>query len=311
MAKTAITGPLIVYGDRNPPGTGATGSVNPDKAPSLIWGGVGLLDPRVGYNVTRGGSLGWGGIGDMVVVDQVPSTIATNNIAATQTVTSGSAFTLVSATGAGITVLSAAQTVWSSGNTIPANALAIDGAPGIVAFGLASVSDGYTTVSLYDPTKAIARNVRLTSASGGDTGTVTVAGYDLYGYAMSEAIAVNAGTVRSGAKAFKFITSATLSVGGAMAAGALIGTGDVFGFPIRVDTQGYVAITWNAAYITASTGFVAAVTTDPATTTTGDVRGTYAVQTASDNAKRLQIFMSVSPANLGTSNPGLFGVAQA
>ena len=44
--KTAFSGPMIIYGDRNAQGVGATGSNNPNKAPSLVWGGMGLFDPR-------------------------------------------------------------------------------------------------------------------------------------------------------------------------------------------------------------------------------------------------------------------------
>jgi len=52
------------------------------------------------------------------------------------------------------------------------------------------------------------------------------------------------------------------------------------------------------------------VTTSPATTTTGDVRGTYALQSAADASKRLVVRQFVTPANMG-SIAGLFGVTQA
>lgn len=305
--KTALSGPLIVFGQRLPPGSGVAGVTNVDQAPSLIWGGTGLFDPRGGYNRYRSGALGFVGSTNIPVIDAVPSTISAVNIAASQSPGAG-AITLVSVTGAGVTVLSAATTVWPSGNAIPAAALALDGAPGLVAFGVADLSTGNTQVSIYDPTKALSRNVRLTSG-GNDTGiTFTVSGYDLYGYPMTETITgANAG-VAAGVKAFKFITGVTHT--GSVATTLTIGTGDVYGLPIRVDTLGYVDIVFNAAKITATTGFVPAVTTSPATATTGDVRGTYAVQSASDGSKRLQVFVTPSVANVGT-NVGLFGVTQA
>jgi hypothetical protein len=165
--------------------------------------------------------------------------------------------------------------------------------------------------NIWDPTKSIARNVRITSG-GNDTGiTFLVVGYDLYGYPMSEAITgANAG-VASGAKAFKYIASITPS--GAVATTASAGTGDVIGLPLRADFVGQVMINYNNAWVTASTGFTAAVTTT-ASTTTGDVRGTYALQSASDASKRLMVYITPTVAAISGANTnlvtGLFGVAQ-
>lgn len=308
MAVTATQGPLVVFGDRNPPGTGSTGSANPDKGPSLIWGGAGMFDPRAGYNRYHYGAIGFLSNTRIPVIDFVPSTISAVNIAASQSPGAG-AITLVSTTGAGITVLSAAQTVWPSGNTIPVNALAIDGASGLVGFGAQNLSNSsHNVISIYDPTKTSARNVRIVSG-GNDSGiTFTVIGYDIYGYPMTETITGANASTASGAKTFKYITSVTHT--GTVAGTVTIGTGDVYGFPLRVDTFGYLEIFWNNAAITANTGFTAAVTTSPATATTGDVRGTYAVQSASDGTKRLQVFITMSVANIGTTT-GMFGVTQA
>jgi hypothetical protein len=305
MAGSAEKGPKVIYGTRAPLGSG--GSENPALAPSLCWGGMNLYDPRAGYNQTKMGAIGLGG-GESAAINQVPSAISAVNIAASQTPGSA-ALTLVSTTGAGITVLSTATTVWSSGNVIPVGTLAIDGLPGLVSFGLASVSNGYTYISMYDPTKAIARNVRITSG-GNDSGiTFTVAGYDLYGYPQTEAITgANAG-VASGKKAFKFVSSITPS--GAVASTASAGTGDVYGFPLLSSFWGDTDIVWNNAWITANTGYLAADTTSPATSTTGDVRGTYAVQSASDGTKRLMVFVAPSINNLALGNAGLFGQTPA
>ncbi len=304
--KTALSGPMIIYGDRNPQGQGAGGSMNPNKAPSLVWGGMGLFDPRGQYDRIRYGALGFSGTTDIPVIDAAPSTASAVNIAASQSPAAG-AITLVSTTGAGITVLAAALTVWPGGNVIPVGALAIDGPPGLVTFGRAQLSSGNTVVSLYDPTKSLARCVTLTSG-GNDSGiTLTVNGYDVYGYPMTQALAGgNAGAVTT-TKAFKFITSVTHT--GSVAGTLTIGTADLFGLPIRVDTAGYLSVNYNGVWATTPTTFVGAVTTDPATTSTGDVRGTVGVASSTDGTRRLTVFITPSVANLST-NKGLFGVTQ-
>jgi hypothetical protein len=126
---------------------------------------------------------------------------------------------------------------------------------------------------------------------------------------MSEVIAAPASaTTVNGKKAFKYIASVVPQFTDAH--NYSVGTTDIYGFPIRSDFFGDVAINYNATGITASTGYTAAVTTSPATTTTGDVRGTYALQSAADGSKRLMIRQFVLAANIGSTS-GLFGVTQA
>lgn len=303
---TGMSGPLVVYGSRNPLGTGAGGSNNPDAAPSLLYSGYGFMDPRAGYNVTKAGAIGLGGAS--AVMNVVPAAAAANNIAASQSPAAG-AITLVSATGAGIVVLAAPLTVWSSGSIIPTGALVIDIAPGLLQYGLASVSNGYTKVSFYDPTKSIARGVRYVSG-GNDSGiTFTMTGYDVYGYPMTETVTgANAGTAL-GKKAFKFITGVTAS--GSVAGTLTIGTTDLIGLPMRSDVWGDQEIVWNSNWITASTGYTAADTTSPATSITGDSRGTWLITgAASDGTKRLVMYCNPLASNLA-STVGLFGVTPA
>ena len=57
-----------------------------------------------------------------------------------------------------------------------------------------------------------------------------------------------------------------------------MGTTDVIGLPLRSDYVSETDISMASTWITASTGFTAAVTTSPATATTGDVRGTYTLR---------------------------------
>lgn len=307
--STASKGPLIVYGQRPPLGSG--GSENPYLGPSMFYAGSpGLLDSRAGYNNTIAGCTGFVG-SDILCLDATPATKAATNIAASQSPGSG-AITLVSTTGAGVTVTSAAQYMPASGVTIPAGTLALDGATGFISYGRVLNSNSQRTdITAYDPSTLLSRTVQLVSG-GNDSGiTFTVKGWDIYGFPMTETITgANAGTA-NGAKAWKYITSVTAS--GSVASTLTIGTNDVFGFPFQVLRFGRSEIAWNNAWITANTGFTAAVTTSPATATTGDVRGTYAVQSASDGTKTIQIMVTIPPANLNTVNgaASVYGVTQA
>jgi hypothetical protein len=149
----------------------------------------------------------------------------------------------------------------------------------------------------------VPRNV-IIDAAGAATAVLTITGTDTYGIPMSEAITLNGTTAVSGKKAFKTITRIAAS---AAATDFFVGTGDVFGLPIRTNTRGYVLTAWDGAFVTTGT-FAAAVTTSPATTTTGDVRGTYSVPSASDGAKRLTLWVFVADDDTQT---GLYGVTQA
>lgn len=305
MTVSAFSGPLVAFG-----ASPSSSESNPDRGPSLFDQGIALADPRTPFAYSPGGNspsvTGWLGGTRLQVISQVPSALATNNIAAAALAVSGTPITLVSSTGAGITV-GTSITRADTGATVT-GLLAIDGAQIPVAFGTGGDGNG-GAVRIWDPTEGIARNVRITSAGGNDTGaTFLVSGYDLYGYPMSELITgANAGTA-SGTKAFKYIAS-VLPAGTIGSTTVAVGTGDVIGFPIRADIFGEVEITYNDAKITASTGFTAAVTTT-ATTTTGDVRGTYALQTASNGTRRLSVYVTPSVTNISSAT-GLCGVTQA
>lgn len=307
MTTTSFSGPLVTDLG-NPLGSQGTGSANQNPGPGPCnWAhGDALLDPRYPFTYYKGMSelekfYGWASGAMAMVINQVPSTISAVNIAATQA--AAATITLVSSSGAGITV-GTSITRPDTGATVT-GLLAIDTAMAGVGFGQDA------TVNMWDPTKAISRNVRITSAADDSGKTFTVVGYDLYGYPMSEVITgANAG-VASGAKAFKYIASVTPST--TPAGNVSVGTGDVIGLPLRADYVGQLLINYNDTIITASTGFTAAVTTT-ATTTTGDVRGTYALQTASNATRRLVVYMSPTVAALAGNNTnlvtGLVGVKQ-
>ena len=301
MGITAATGPLIAFGAGFAPS-----DYNGQQGPSLFFQSQALLDPRPNATYVPGQADtsyvgGWLQSAKWIVLDYAPSTLSTTNIAAAYT--GASPVTLVSSSGAGITVGQSISRM--DNNALDTGLLAIDGASGRLSYGQIG------TVQLWDPAKLGGRNVRCTSTTASTNAglTITVNGYDVYGQPVTENIAGPAGTsTTSGKKAFKYIKSVTFT--GGSATSLAIGTGDVYGFPLRSDALlFYALIFWNNAEITATTGYLAADTTSPATATTGDVRGTYAVQSASDGTKRLQIALAVSPANMA-STTGLLGVTQ-
>lgn len=296
MALTHYLGPIVAVGESE------TAEVNPTQGPSMFRNGVGLIDWR-GYRLPSFGVdvnipiYGWLGTDAIQVINAVPSTLATNNLALAQVPVT--TVPLVLTAGTGVTGASSVRNL-DTGVTAT-GLLAIDGAMDITYQGPNSA------IGLYDPAKSLARNLRFTSAGNDSAAVANVVGFDIYGKPMKETVTLANAGVAAGVKAWKYVTSIT-PVGTLSGSNLSVGTGDVFGFPLRADFFGDVGIYWNSALITAATGFVAAVLTDPATAITGDTRGTYAVQSASDNAKRLQIVVRPNAAKL--TSAGLFGVAQ-
>jgi hypothetical protein len=303
-----MTGPLIVFG-QNPAqaGTNYQPDYNGDSGPSAFAGGTMLLDPRYGYRAPlQAGTLsavGFYAQEAYLLVDQVPSTLSNTAIAAAQATVASTPMTLVSASGAGIVISTTALVVPQSGLTLPAGTAFIQSAPAIITFGQNAA------VGCLDPRFQLSRAVSITSNAGATGTTFTVRGTSDFGYPLTEVITQVAGTTVNGKKAFKAIfsvTPATTDAGHTYS----VGTTDIFGFAMAAYNFQQVTIYWNNTDITASTGFVAADVTTPATGVTGDVRGTYAVQTASDGTKRLQISVTPAPQNVATNigPASLFGV---
>ena len=305
MSITANSGPYVSFGQ------GTFADYNPEAGPSLFYAGAGLLDPRPYYTYQPGqdfgaATAGFLGFTRILTVNYVPATLSNTAIAAAANATSGTAFTLVSSSGSGVTV--GASVTNASTGALVTGLLALNGSSARVSFG----SSG--TIQLWDPTTLLGRALSITGSASSTGGNFLISGYDCYGYPMSEVIAGPAGaTTTNGKKAFKYIASVVPQFTDAH--NYSVGTADIFGFPLYSATFNAgadvdVAISWAGAAITSATGYTAGVTTSPATTTTGDVRGTYAVQSASDGSKRLLITQSPSLANI-SSITGLFGVTQA
>lgn len=169
-------------------------------------------------------------------------------------------------------------------------------------------------VNLWNPMAMCTRTLLVTCSAGtGAGGNFVVNGLDVYGFPMTETIVLPASTTtQAGAKAWKYIKSVTPN----LTDGSLnysIGTNDVIGLPIRSDklqvgSEYDATLMMNNAIITATTGYTAAVKTT-ASATTGDVRGTYALQTSSDGTLAFAVLQSPLAPNLNSAI-GLYGVSQ-
>lgn len=178
---------------------------------------------------------------------------------------------------------------------------------------------------MFNPRETLARGVAILGTVGGSGGTFLVRGYDIYHNAMSEVITVGAGAVTGyGKKAFKYILSVTPQFTNAF--NYTVTASDVFGFHWRSDLWEYTDVFYNGTFTSTSVGWLAADTTNPATTTTGDTRGTVQVSTAgggtqitggaaTNNVRRLTIMANATVQQLTFSNPTntvpWFGRAQA
>ena len=380
MSITALSGPVIAFGQNTIGSNPSITDYNPDLGPSLFWGGVGRIDPRPNFNYIPGQAAGQFtagfGTSDVQTISYAPYALSTSAIAAAANVVSGTAMTLVSTnststgvsvsnsctnynTGAQVTGLLMVDGFASFTGVIASSVLTVSSLTGTISIGMTIAGTGVNTgttivnqltgapggvgtytvqgddtassttitaqatgttalgqpfgapasVYLWNPQALVSRAVSVTGSSSSTGGNITISGYDIYGVPMSEVIAAPAGaTTVNGKKAFKYISSVVPAFTDAH--NYSVGTTDIYGFPLRSDFFSDVAINYNAAAVTANTGYVAAVTTSPATTTTGDVRGTYALQSASDGSKRLAIRQFILPANM-SSVTGLFGVTQA
>ena len=167
---------------------------------------------------------------------------------------------------------------------------------------------------VYDPAQLVSRCVTVTNGVGG-SGFVTVRGYDIYGQPMSNQIAITASSTVTGTKAFKYISSVQVNAGGVTTGGVSIGTSNTIGLPERADEFEYNTIFVNQLEITVSTNFTFADQTTPATPTTGDPRGTYAMVTAASNTNRVTIFQIAPAAQAMRATNidcrGIVGVPQA
>lgn len=217
--------------------------------------------------------LGVGPVGRIYVWDVIPQTKVTNNICASQTPAAAGSLTLTAGT-------SVKSVVNASGSTV----LQLD----------------------------LPRAVSITQAAAGTQRTFTVSGYDYYGQAMSEAITSTVSSTVNGKKAFWQISSVTVAGGGTTTA-VTVGTSDILGLPVRVFNVAYVASVKSNNTLAQDAGTFVAADTATATTTTGDVRGTYTPATASDGIVRtvMGILLPAIAVGPNATRTGALGVTQA
>lgn len=190
---------------------------------------------------------------------------------------------------------------------------------------------GYTNPTTYILTAVTATSATLTTTAGAavvttagtPTGltytlgvapvTVTVSGFDYYGQAMSEAITSSAAvsTAVSGLKAFYLVTSVAVSA--ATGTALTVGTTDKLGLPVRVFNVAYIASVKSNNVLAQDAGTFVAADTATASTTTGDVRGTYIPANASNGIIRTVMAITLSGIAVGpnATRTGALGVTQA
>ena len=338
MGITAVSGPGIFYGIA----VGSSGNTleyNEQRGPSLCDLGDGMLDPRMqygyGYNVAQGVAVGgtstsgpytMGFWSNMAVVDYIPGTISTNVITTNTSVVANTALVL---TASGINASKVTITAPETGAST--TVICIDAPCGGssnqgVMFGQAG------TIQVWNPASVCGRGITINLSSNLDGGTWTIAGRDVYGFKITEQLAA-ASTMKSN-KTYKYISQIVASTT-VTSTGAIVGVQDLFGFPLYVNHPAYLNV-WigpsSGAYLvnTSTGGNHTSGSSATATSTTGDVRGTYASTTATSTANAVRLVMQVTPqlqaapsgavpgahANAGfgnitaTSWNALFGVAQ-
>lgn len=314
MGLTAISGPHVSFGITQS-SSGAVGEYNEERGPDLTDMGFATMDPRSYFNYKPGNAVGtriYGFYGSAAVVDYVPMTLQTSAIAVSSatTITANTALTLAagsSALGTYTTTIIAPETGLVTGSLI-----ALDSTAQYLAYGTAG------TVAVWNPAAGTGRCLTLTPAGNSslDGGGWTIAGRDMYGIKMTETVPVSSQLMTT-QKAFKYISSvvAATTIG---STGVGVGFNNTFGLPLLAKFTGgnlTIRLTPVASLQYAlSSGSVTLGTTATATSTTIDVRGTYASSTVSNGTQRLTITQIITPAMTSgitaTDTSPMFGATQ-
>jgi hypothetical protein len=210
----------------------------------------------------------------------------------------------------------------ATGAELPNNATktytpATDGTSPLDAGTRATVKDGYRSTdgkSQVAYTLDVARNVSasVTHETSIVPMTITVKGADIYGQPQSETLTVSAtGTSKTvaGKKAFAAIFSmALISASDATANTVNLGWGNVLGLKYRIAAKSQLLAFGNGALDTSGTVVVA--DDNAASASTGDVRGTYAPNSAPDGTKTYEYYLTPTADDKQAAKT-LFGVTPA
>lgn len=235
-----------------------------------------MLGPVVpGASNTAGPSpmeLGVGPMGRVFIYDVVPLVLQVAGLAASQNPGSGASFTLTA--GTGVTARTRA--------------------------------DGTVEYVLDVP-----RSVTI-KATGANTATYTITGYDVYGQRMSQTLAAPTTSTVTSTKMFKTVVSVTNANAAAGTNGLEVGYSDLIGLPYRLLSRDYVVGSNFNATAVALSAYTVADQTSPATTSTTDVRGYITLPSAADGTKRLVAAMAIPAIACGpnATRVGAVGVTQ-
>lgn len=216
---------------------------------------------------------GVGPLGRVYVWDVVPLTLQVAGLAASANPASGASFTL--AAGTGVT---------------------------------ARVRADGTTEYVLDVPRCV-----TVKATGANTATYTITGYDVYGQLMTQTIAAPSTSTVATTKAFKTVISVTNANATAGTNGLEVGFNDKLGIPLRVTNAVYVvSVKWDSTLADNAGTFVASDATSPATASTTDVRGCYTPSSAADGSKRLVMLIALPALAVGpnATRIGAVGVDQ-
>ena len=253
-------------------GTGGAGTYTLNQAINIANTTALTLHGNIPFENPAPMDLGIGPLGRVYIWDVIPQAKVANNLATAQSPTS--AFTLTAGTS-------------------------------VKAVTLSNGSIGYAL--------DVPRALIITIGAGTIANqTITISGYDYYGQSMSEAIATGTtqSTTVSGKKAFYIVTSITTT--GAVGGTVAVGTTDLLGIPVRVTNVAYVTSVKSNSTLAQDAGSFVAADTATATTTTGDVRGTYAPATASNGIVRTVMTIALPGIAVGpnATRIGALGVNQ-